>query len=113
MGDGPVSIDIYDLSINGISENNSDVPHQLKLYQNYPNPFNPLTNIQFSIDKSEFVTLKILNLLGQEVASLVSEKLTPGKYTYFWDATGFASGLYYCKLQRTKFHEIKRMILLK
>ena len=74
-------------------------PKMFVLNQNYPNPFNPTTNIEFSIPKTEFVNLKIYNLLGQEVATLVSDKLTPGKYKYTWDASDFASGIYFYKIE--------------
>ncbi|MFC2088157.1 T9SS type A sorting domain-containing protein [Calditrichota bacterium] len=81
--------------------------------QNYPNPFNPRTNIKFSIPKTELVTLKIYNLLGQEVATLVSDKLVPGNYTYTWDASHFASGVYYYKIQAGGFVQTRKLILMK
>lgn len=74
------------------------IPPGYKLYQNYPNPFNPSTTIEFSIPREEFITLKIYNILGQEVATLVSKKLNQGNYTYIWDASGFSSGVYVYKL---------------
>jgi len=88
-------------------------PHEYSLSQNYPNPFNPSTTIEFSIPKSEFVTLKIYNLLGQEVATLVSDKLTPGEYKYTWDASQLASGVYIYKLETDNFNSTKKLILLK
>jgi hypothetical protein len=93
------------------AENNLPLTFDLK--QNYPNPFNPRTTIEFSIPKTEFVTLKIYNLLGQEVAALVSEKLTPGNYKYTWDASGFASGLYYYQIKSSEFQKVKKMIVIK
>jgi hypothetical protein len=89
------------------------LPNKLQLYQNYPNPFNPTTTIEFSIPKTEFVTLKIYNLLGQEMATLVSEELTPKNYKYFWNASGFSNGVYFYKFEAGKFLEIKKMILMK
>jgi len=83
------------------------------LSQNYPNPFNPTTTIEISIPKPEFVTLKIYNLLGQEVSTLVSDKLTPGEYKYNWDASGFASGIYYYKLKVGSFVQTKKLLLTK
>jgi len=92
----------------------SDIPFEFTLKQNYPNPFNPTTTIEFSIPKAEFVNLKIYNLLGQEVATLVSEKLTPGNYKYNWDAGSLASGVYYYKLESSKgFVKTRKLILLK
>ena len=75
------------------------LPNRYTLSQNYPNPFNPSTTIEFSIPKTEFVILKIYNILGKEVATLVSEKLAAGKYRYTWDASGFASGIYIYQLK--------------
>jgi len=68
------------------------------LSQNYPNPFNATTNIEFQIARKQFVTLKIYNLLGQEVAELIAKHLLPGHYTFTWDASAFASGIYYYRL---------------
>jgi CubicO group peptidase (beta-lactamase class C family) len=100
-------------TLSNIEEKNSS-PIEYTLKQNYPNPFNPITTIEFSILKTEYVTLKIYNLLGQEVATLVSDKLTPGNYIYTWDASGFASGVYYYKLETAGgFKETKKLILLK
>jgi hypothetical protein len=96
------------------------IPNSYALYQNYPNPFNPTTNIEFSIPKSEFVTLKIYNVLGEEVATLVSERLTAGRYNYDWparssggDASGMASGVYFYKLGAGVFVQTKKMLLIK
>ena len=90
------------------------IPDTYILKQNYPNPFNPRTNIQFSIPKTEFVTLNIYDLLGQEVATIVSDKLTPGEYKYTWDASHFASGVYFYRLQTDqRIISTKKLILLK
>jgi hypothetical protein len=83
------------------------------LYQNYPNPFNPVTHFGFEISNFGFVSLKIFDLLGREVASLVNEKLGPGTYTRQWDATGFASGVYFFRLQTGSFLETKKLVLLR
>ncbi len=99
--------------ISTISVLNENIPNNYVLQQNYPNPFNPSTTIEFSIPKTEFVTLKIYNLLGQEVATLVSERLRAGSYTYSWDAGVLASGVYYYNLTAGEFQEVKKMILLR
>jgi len=116
-GDGLYSILLqlfnYAEYYNEISINNTQEIQELSLKQNYPNPFNPTTTIEFSIPKSEFITLKIYNLLGQEVATLVSEKLTQGTYTFTWDATDFASGLYYYQMTSSEFQMMKKMIVIK
>jgi N-acetylneuraminic acid mutarotase len=89
-------------------------PAQFMLHQNYPNPFNPSTTIEFSLPKSDFVTLKIYNLLGQEVEELVAKRLTPGNYKYTWDASDLSSGVYYYKIQTSDgFVQSKKLIVLK
>ncbi len=99
--------------ITAIEENPSVYVNDYQLLQNYPNPFNPKTTIEFSIPKNEFVTLIIYNLLGQEVVTLVSEKLMSGSYKYTWDASGFASGVYYYKIGASEFQQVKKLILMK
>ena len=92
----------------------SIIPNGYSLKQNYPNPFNPSTTIEFSIPKTEFVTLKIYNVTGQEMTSLVNQKLAPGNYKYVWDASGFASGVYYYNMEAGKdFVQTRKLILLK
>jgi uncharacterized lipoprotein YddW (UPF0748 family) len=89
-------------------------PDQFNLEQNYPNPFNITTNIEFSIPESEYVMLKIYNLLGQEIATLVSELLAPGNYKYKWDASDFAGGIYLYKLKtENDLGQTKKLVLLK
>jgi predicted GH43/DUF377 family glycosyl hydrolase/pimeloyl-ACP methyl ester carboxylesterase len=97
----------------GLEETVDNIPKVFSLNQNYPNPFNPTTNIEFAIPKSEFVTLKVYNILGEEVATLVSEKLAAGSYKYDWDASSLASGVYLYKLQAGAFQQIKKMVLLR
>ena len=83
------------------------------LNQNYPNPFNPTTTIEFSIPKSGFTTLKIYNILGKEVATLVSNNLNKGNHTYQFERNNLASGIYYYQLVAGDYQEVKKMILLK
>jgi len=98
----------------GIEKEESDyLPTVFSLKQNYPNPFNPSTTIEFSIPRTETVKLKIYNLLGQEVTTLVSDKLTPGEYKYTWDASKLASGVYFYKLEAGSFSSTRKLILLK
>ena len=89
------------------------IPQSYRLGQNYPNPFNPTTTIEFALPKTEFVTLKIYNILGEQVATLVSEKLISGKYKYDWDAGGLASGVYLYRIQAGDYVEVKKMVLLR
>jgi len=83
------------------------------LEQNYPNPFNPTTTIQFSLPHTSFVTLKVFNILGEEVSTLVAERLAGGKYNVEWNGNGFVSGVYYYRLKTEQFVETKKLILLK
>jgi len=91
----------------------SNLPFGYSLEQNYPNPFNPSTKIQFSISNTQPVTLKVFDVLGNEVATLVNEELTPGIYQYNFDASNLSSGVYYYKLTAGKFSETKKMILMR
>jgi photosystem II stability/assembly factor-like uncharacterized protein len=88
-------------------------PNKIALKQNYPNPFNPSTNIEFQIPNSQFTTLKVYDLLGREVTTLVSSKLNPGNHTFKFDGRNLASGIYYYQLAAGKYREVKKMILLK
>jgi hypothetical protein len=74
-------------------------PAELALDQNYPNPFNPTTTIAFALPSDQIVTLKVYNTIGQEVATLVNEFKTAGRYSAVWDARGVPSGVYFCRLQ--------------
>ncbi len=95
-------------------ENISGVaPSNYSLEQNYPNPFNPSTTINFTIPNSEFVTLKVFNILGSEVATLVNENLAAGAYRFNFEAANLASGIYLYELNAGNFREIKKMNLLK
>jgi len=84
-----------------------------KLCQNYPNPFNPTTNIEFAIPKDNFVSLKIYNLLGKEIMSLVNEFKQAGSYTVTFDAANYPSGVYYYKIHTGSFVQVRKMILIK
>lgn len=83
------------------------------LEQNYPNPFNPTTNIKFSLQKSSFVSLKVYNILGQEVATLINREMQNGVFTVDFDASGLTSGLYIYKLQAGEYSSSKKMMLIK
>jgi hypothetical protein len=83
------------------------------LAQNYPNPFNPTTSIEYRVGSMEYVTLKVYDLLGREVATLVNEEKTAGSYEIEFDASNLSSGIYFYKLQASNFSETKKMILIK
>ncbi|MBM4157919.1 MAG: T9SS type A sorting domain-containing protein [Ignavibacteria bacterium] len=92
---------------------NTNNPVDYSLSQNYPNPFNPSTTIKFSIAKEGYVTLKIYNILGKEVAVLLNQKMGAGEYQYQYLANGLSSGIYFYELVSGNFRETKRMILVK
>lgn len=95
-------------------KNVEKLPQNFTLAQNYPNPFNPTTTIEFSLPHAEFVTLKIYNLLGEAVATLVSDRLTAGTYKYEWSpAGGMASGIYFYRMQAGEFVQARKMVLIK
>jgi len=83
------------------------------IINNYPNPFNPQTTIEMVLPEDGFVSLKIYNVLGQEVATLASDNLTAGSYKYVWKASGFASGIYVYRLEANGLVMDRKMILLK
>jgi hypothetical protein len=89
------------------------VPAQYKLDQNYPNPFNPTTTINYSIPSAGRVTLKIYNLLGQEVEALVDLQQNAGAYKVVFNASRFASGVYFYQLKAGQYVSVKKMLLLK
>ncbi len=89
------------------------IPEKFELKQNYPNPFNPVTNLEFGISNLRFVSLKVYNILGNEVASLVNEMKNPGSYTVNFDGSNLSSGIYFYRLETGGFAETKSMILLK
>lgn len=101
-----------------VKEVGKEIPAQMVLMQNYPNPFNPSTRIRFSVgqqnrrmSEAEKVSLKVFDVLGREVRTLVDENLLPGRYEVTFDATGLSSGLYLYRLSRGSFFESRKMIL--
>jgi len=104
----------YDRTISDISGNLiSSVSKKFMLYQNYPNPFNPKTIINYHCPISNFVSLKVYDMLGIEIATLVYEKQNAGNYSVEFDGRNFPSGIYYCKLIAGDFSEVRKMILVK
>jgi photosystem II stability/assembly factor-like uncharacterized protein len=94
--------------------NNSLKSYPSKFYiRHYPNPFNPSTTIEFTLPKSEIVTLKIFNLLGEEVATLVNGKLQAGNHSYQFEGSNLASGLYMYRIEAGGWSDVKKMILIK
>ncbi len=89
------------------------LPVEFSLWQNYPNPFNPTTNITYSLPSSQFVTLKIFTLLGEEIATLVNEPKEAGSHTINFDASKLTSGIYLYQIQAGQFNQVRKMLLLK
>jgi hypothetical protein len=104
-----------------VAINNNNIPKIIHLEQNYPNPLNPVTRIKYSIPvgvksekaKVKSVTLKIFDLLGREVETLVNENQKPGNYEVIWDGSIRPSGVYFYKIKVNEFSQVKKMMLLK
>ena len=99
--------------VTDVNEINDLVPVAYDLGQNYPNPFNPSTTIKFSIPESGMVTLRVFNMLGQEVATLLNSEKTAGVYEASFDASALSSGIYFYTLDSKNFTSTKKMVLLK
>jgi len=99
--------------ITSVTKAPAGVPASFDLSQNYPNPFNPSTKIDFTIPSSSQVVLKVFNVLGQEVASLVNGTMTAGSHTVTFDASKLASGVYLYKITAGSFVSTRKMVLLK
>jgi len=97
----------------GVDEPRTTLPAGFDLSQNYPNPFNPTTTVSFVISHSSFVTLRVSDVLGREVATLVNEVKQPGEYTVVWNAEGIASGMYLYELRSGAFSQTRKLILAK
>ena len=106
----------------GIHQNISSIPNEIRLYQNYPNPFNPETKIRFNIPPfnpplvkvgSGMVTLKIYDITGKEIQTLVNEQLQPGSYEVTFDGSDLPSGVYFYRLTTEGFSETKKMVIMK
>ncbi|MFN1835832.1 serine hydrolase [Balneola sp. MJW-20] len=104
-------------SLTGVITSNNDVTHSVPesfdLDQNYPNPFNPTTNISFEIPAASMVTLKVYNMLGQEVATLVNSRLNAGQHTISFDAGNLSSGVYLYRISSGSFTSVRKMTLIK
>lgn len=124
--DYKIKISSIDGTLEDISENNftivygpsdvertKDFVNDYRLEQNYPNPFNPTTKIEFNIPESGFVSLKIYNILGNEIATLINEEKTAGGYRVDFDATKLPSGVYFYTLKAGSFSQTRKMLLLK
>ncbi|MBT8379039.1 MAG: T9SS type A sorting domain-containing protein [Ignavibacteria bacterium] len=114
---GNFDIDSMDVKFkNGNPVDTEDEEGELfafRLEQNYPNPFNPTTKIKFELPDQNRVTLKVYNVLGNEIATLINKDKPSGTYEIEFDATGLPSGIYFYELHAGNFVETRKMILLK
>jgi photosystem II stability/assembly factor-like uncharacterized protein len=101
------------VDISGINNEISNLPNNFSLSQNYPNPFNPGTKINYSISSRNHVSIRIYNILGKTVSTLVNETKEPGNYSNYFDASGLPSGIYFYRIEAGDFSETRKMILLK
>ena len=111
-GNGVYERRLLDKMPTGVSKTR-DVVSRFKLEQNYPNPFNPTTEIRYSIPASSFVTLKVYDMLGREIATLVNQEQVAGNYAVSFDVGKFSSGVYLYRIQAGDFAGVKKMTILK
>ena len=104
---------VLDNSVTGVKDNEFALPSNFSLAQNYPNPFNPSTQIEFTIPSMNHVTLKVYNVMGQEIAALLDENLERGRYKVPFDGSQLASGVYLYRIQAGNFTQSKKMLLVK
>ncbi|HAX49797.1 MAG TPA: hypothetical protein DCX92_12515, partial [Bacteroidetes bacterium] len=101
-----------------VQQTGNEIPSEFSLSQNYPNPFNPATKIRFQIPASvettrRVVSLRIYDISGKEISTLVNGELRPGVYEADWDASAYSSGIYFYTLTSGDFKETKKMMLIK
>jgi DNA-binding beta-propeller fold protein YncE len=112
--DSPANIEIGVAgNATAVNEDLSAVPLGYILRQNYPNPFNPLTTIEFSVPVTSYITLKVYDVLGNEIATLIDGELSLGNYEVDFNATNLTSGLYFGKISSGNFNQVVKMVLLK
>jgi hypothetical protein len=99
-------------TVTSVKENNS-IPSGYSLSQNYPNPFNPTTIIRYQIPKEGLVTIKLYDVVGKEIRTLVNAHQTPGNYSYNINASRLASGIYIYKINVNNFTQSKKMVLMR
>jgi photosystem II stability/assembly factor-like uncharacterized protein len=110
---GTSSDGLYEVEIiTGVEDQYSKILH-FNLFQNYPNPFNPTTIIQYAVSSTQFVTLNVYDMLGNEIATIVKEEKPTGTYEAEFDGTGLSSGIYFYQLKAGDFMQTKKMILIK
>ncbi len=106
-------IQINNSPVIGIQNVSAEVPERFSLGQNYPNPFNPMTNVKIQMPKSGFVSLKVFDITGKEVAVLVNQELNAGVYNVDFDASNLSSGTYFYRMETAGFKDVKKMVVVK
>jgi hypothetical protein len=99
--------------VTSIGNLQNELPKCYYLSQNYPNPFNPVTKISYEIPKSGLVTLKVYDILGKEIATLVNEVKNPGSFVVDFNGSSLSSGIYFYRLESNGFVSTKKMMLIK
>ena len=102
-----------DNNANGTTENSLEIPTEFSLAQNYPNPFNPSTTINYSLPNTQYTVLKIYDITGKEVMTLINETKPAGRYQVKFDGSNLGSGVYFYKISAGSFTALKRMLLIK
>lgn len=110
---GSNSVSFIPLTVPTGIQNTGSIADDYRLSQNYPNPFNPSTSISFDVKNKGMVTLKVYDILGNEMATLVNEDLNTGSYNINFDASSYTSGVYFYELQSGSFRDVKKMLLVK
>lgn len=101
------------LLVTDVKDDNKIRPKEFKLYQNYPNPFNPSTVISWQLPSDSHVLIKVYDILGNEIETLINEEKPAGTYKIEFDASSLSSGVYFYRLQTDLFKEVKKMILIR
>ncbi|MBK6538946.1 MAG: T9SS type A sorting domain-containing protein [Ignavibacteria bacterium] len=99
--------------LTNFTNTSTEIPGNYFLSQNYPNPFNPVTNLEFGISKLGFVSLKVYDVLGSEIKTLVNENNPAGNYEVEFDGSHLSSGIYFYKIETTEFTDVKKMMIIK
>ena len=115
-GRGRTDTQTYTLHVHptvGIDSETYQVPQEYALHQNYPNPFNPRTTLKYSVPQASNVIIKVFDILGNKIETLVNEEKPAGSYEVEFDAVELPSGIYFYRLQSGSFVETKKMVLMK
>jgi hypothetical protein len=114
VGDSGLVLTTYTGGIlTGVGNEATLIPERFLLHQNYPNPVNPVTNIRYDLPHDKYVTIKVYDVLGKEVVTLVNENKEAGRYLVSFNAANFSSGIYFYTVNAGEFSQTRRMTLLK